>query len=182
MINIKYLHNKQGFSLVELLIVVALIAILVSIATPGILAQRPKWHIKGTTRDVASKLMLARIKAVQENTDYVLVFNQSSSPNTYTLYKADVTGNDYAISGSLQGFGKARGVASVSGCKNIIFHPNGKVLGVTGASTKCTTGMHGALAKYYIRIQAVGSIFDPMYIYLTSYTGNIVISDDAPVP
>src|SRR5574340_941894 len=73
------IHNircfgEEGFSLVELLIVVGLMAVMMAIAITGIRSEMPKIHANGTARDIAGRLMMARLKAVQNNGGYGVSF------------------------------------------------------------------------------------------------------------
>lgn len=70
--------GQSGFSLVELLIVIALISIMMAIAIPTYMGQLPKRHVNGTARDIAAKLMLARLKAVQNNRSHGVAFTFGS--------------------------------------------------------------------------------------------------------
>ncbi len=66
--------GERGFSLVELLIVVGLMAVMMAIAVTGLRSQLPKMHMNGTARDIAGRLMMARLKAVQNNGAYGVSF------------------------------------------------------------------------------------------------------------
>ena len=68
------LSRKEGFSLVELLITVALIGIVGAIAIPSIMQQLPKFNMRGASRDITAKLMMARLRAIQENKEYGVTF------------------------------------------------------------------------------------------------------------
>ena len=74
------LSKKEGFSLVELLIAMALIAIMAGIATPQLIQQLPKWHMSGTTRNIMSNLMMARLRAIQENRQHRVRFTVITPP------------------------------------------------------------------------------------------------------
>ena len=68
------LTESRGFTLAEILVAVAVFAILATIAVPQFLAFRPVSRLNGATRQIYSELMWARSKAVSENTAYVVTF------------------------------------------------------------------------------------------------------------
>ncbi|MGR3319085.1 MAG: GspH/FimT family pseudopilin [Candidatus Anammoxibacter sp.] len=89
---IKYLHNQKGLSLIELLVVVAIIAVIIGITIPSYLRLKPTIRINGAARQIVSDLMWAKMKAVSENNDYVIVFGTPTSSlvsNAYNIYDDD---------------------------------------------------------------------------------------------
>ena len=64
------LHNKQsGFTLIEMIIVVAILSICAGIAIPTYLDWLPKSRLNGAARQVMGDLMLARMQAVTQTKD-----------------------------------------------------------------------------------------------------------------
>jgi len=62
------LCNKQsGFTLIELIVIIAIVAIFAAIAVPNFLSYMPKHRLNGAARQVMGDLMAARMKAVKEN-------------------------------------------------------------------------------------------------------------------
>ena len=62
------LCNKQsGFTLIEMMIIIAILAIFAGIAIPNYLAYLPKSRLNGAARQVMGDLMAARMKAVSLN-------------------------------------------------------------------------------------------------------------------
>jgi prepilin-type N-terminal cleavage/methylation domain-containing protein len=59
--------NRDGFSLVELLVVSAIIAIGAAIALPGIAQYTRNYAIRGAAQQVASALQQARVSAISKN-------------------------------------------------------------------------------------------------------------------
>jgi type IV fimbrial biogenesis protein FimT len=74
------LHKRQaGFSLMELLVVVGLIALLAAVAVPMFLTNIPKYRLKGAARMVVSDFQRAKLEAVKRNCNVEIRF----TPGTY---------------------------------------------------------------------------------------------------
>jgi len=69
--------DKRGFTLLEMMIVVALIAILSAVAVISIKSNMPQYYLSGAARQVLTDLMLARSKAVSNNTATTVNFSST---------------------------------------------------------------------------------------------------------
>ena len=85
----RYITNKKGITLIELMVTVAIIGIVVGIAIPSFTSYLPRLRLNGAARDLISDLRLARSLAVGENKQYKVVFDVANE--SYTIRKADDT-------------------------------------------------------------------------------------------
>ena len=76
--------SEKGFTLVELTIVIALIAVVSAIAVPNIVVWRQNAELRGAARDLLSDIQLAKITAIERNKYCAITFNQS--PPGYMIY------------------------------------------------------------------------------------------------
>lgn len=76
-------NRPQGFTLVEVMIVVAVIGILSAVAIPTYLTWMPDMRLRATARDVFSTFQKTRIDAIKANRDMAIVFDPAT--NTYSI-------------------------------------------------------------------------------------------------
>jgi prepilin-type N-terminal cleavage/methylation domain-containing protein len=67
--------NQKGITLIELVVVMAIIAIGAALTTPNISGWLPSYRLRSATRDVVSIMRVAQIKAVSNNTSYRVTFD-----------------------------------------------------------------------------------------------------------
>ena len=82
--------NQKGITLLELIIVMAIIAIGAALTTPNIGGWLTSLRLRSATRDVASILRVAQIKAVSTNTQYQVVFDTAN--DDYIMQYQDTSG------------------------------------------------------------------------------------------
>jgi prepilin-type N-terminal cleavage/methylation domain-containing protein len=70
--------RKRGVTLVELVVVMAIIAIGAAFVAPNIGAWIPNYRLRSASRDVTSALRMAQMKAISSNREYQVSFNAGS--------------------------------------------------------------------------------------------------------
>jgi type II secretion system protein H len=80
----KLMQKQAGFSLIELMVVIAIFAILLSIAIPNFFGKMPARRLESAAGDVNAALQRARLAAIKENTCVVIEF--SSTSDNYRIY------------------------------------------------------------------------------------------------
>ena len=76
-------NHKRGFTITELIVAIAILGLLVTIALPNVIRWVPAIRVNSAVRNLASEMQLARLKAVTEKKDCVITFNAAS--NEYTI-------------------------------------------------------------------------------------------------
>jgi type II secretion system protein H len=75
--------TTRGFSLVEVLVVIAILAVVLAIAAPNFTAYRDNTNLREAARSISSDMQLAKQRAVSESRNYLINFDEAA--NTYTL-------------------------------------------------------------------------------------------------
>ena len=74
---IKIVKKKNGFTLIELMIVVSIIAVSTAIAVPTFVSWAPKFRLNSGADNLEKNLMLARISAISQNSNVIVEFFES---------------------------------------------------------------------------------------------------------
>ena len=73
----------SGFTLIELLIVVIILSILTAIAIPTFSVWLPNYRLKSAARDMYSHFQTTKMRAIKENRNCTVTFNQPVAGVTY---------------------------------------------------------------------------------------------------
>ncbi len=76
--------SDHGFTVIELIVVLAVALIVMGIALPNMVSWLPTYRLSAGARQLAGDLQLARMKAISQNTKYRLKFPTAT---TYEFWK-----------------------------------------------------------------------------------------------
>ena len=127
------IKSSRGFTIIEMMIILAIIGVILTVAAPNFNAYRQNTNLKEAARDISSDISLYKQRAVAENRRYRINF--SAAANTYTIQQETVvnntgTGNYVDLITKTVGAGNANivisGTPSFSGgVTYVTFNPRG---------------------------------------------------------
>jgi type IV fimbrial biogenesis protein FimT len=85
------MQNKTGFTLMELMVTMAIIALIAAIAVPNFIGWLPRHRLSTSTRDVYNAVQTAKLRAVRENAPTVMTFNAGNGSYAVFLDNGDGT-------------------------------------------------------------------------------------------
>jgi len=77
------MRNKKGFTLMELMVTMAIIALMAAIAIPNFIGWFPRYRLGAGSRDFHDFVQFARIRAVKQNLSTAVVLDAGNG--TYDL-------------------------------------------------------------------------------------------------
>jgi type II secretion system protein H len=136
--------KQTGFSLIEMMVIIAIVSIMAGIAIPNLLSYVPNWRLKNAATDLYSNLQLARTTAIKEGSICRVTF--SGSPDQYSVVCKDktVTLGDYKSGVRFDGLGTA----------SIGFTPSG----FADATSSISLTNSGGTRRYTISVLVSGQI------------------------
>lgn len=97
--------NNKGFSLLEIMVTVAILGVLVGIAIPNYLTWNARYEFKGAANDLASNLKLAKLSAMSRNTAITVTLQANGNDTEYvttnTVIPTETLPADLTVVGGL---------------------------------------------------------------------------------
>ena len=81
--------TSSGFTLIELMVTIAVLAIIVGIAAPSISTQLANQRVKSTTATLANALKEAKAESIIRRQNLTLSYNNTSTPKMITVTTPD---------------------------------------------------------------------------------------------
>ncbi|MFB3925265.1 MAG: GspH/FimT family pseudopilin [Syntrophales bacterium] len=91
----KCFSHSRGFSLVELIVVIGIIATALAIVYPAFHGYIRNTNLRSAAREVASDIFFVREKAISENRRYRITFDVAA--NNYTIEQGTSAGGPYTL-------------------------------------------------------------------------------------
>ena len=95
------MEKNSGFTLMELMITIAIVAIVTAITIPNLISWLPNYRLGTASRGILSVLQQVRLKAVKENADVAIQFAPGN--NNYTAFLDNGAGGGTAGDGVQNG-------------------------------------------------------------------------------
>ena len=80
-------QGDRGFTLIELIIVIAVVGVTSALAAPGIADWMDTYRLKKASRQLATDLQFSRMRAISEKREYSVSFDADNK--RYTLFKGN---------------------------------------------------------------------------------------------
>jgi prepilin-type N-terminal cleavage/methylation domain-containing protein len=156
---------SRGFTLIEVIVVIGIIAIMTVASIPGITNTLEARALDGTARDILMALQTAKWKAASDKYNYRVRFSQVGASWKYQIEREAVSGTWTTAPGTLQkSISSKFGVTlTLPTTKDVIFTPTGFVSNIdsTKNSIMITSAKLASLSQQSnrtVRFYAGGSI------------------------
>ncbi len=151
---LKQKMSSSGFTLIELMVTIAVLAIIVSIAAPSISTQLANQRVKSTAATLANALKEAKVESVIRRQNVTIIYNATATPKTLTLRANSKDIATYNINKQ----SSINQTIKPSGTTDIVFQPDKTIKG--GATVEyivCDTGSRNETPRQ-VSLSRIGNV------------------------
>ncbi|WP_010195819.1 Tfp pilus assembly protein FimT/FimU [Psychrobacter sp. PAMC 21119] len=136
--------TSSGFTLIELMVTIAVLAIIIGIAAPSISTQLANQRVKSTTATIANALKEAKVESIVRRQNVTVVYTDTSTPKTIKLRANNTDISSYNISDN----STITQTITPPTVTSLVFQPNKKIVGgATVLYTICDSGSSSEIPK-----------------------------------
>ena len=134
---VQAIKDERGFSTIELMVVLGIIAVLAGITIPVFNSMRPAMRLNGAVSQMQGDLMWARMQAISQNNDFRIVYVNDHQYRIWDDDDSDKAGSETEVTyiKDLQ-TSYSDVTYSSSNANNLIFTPRGTASGWTTLTIK----------------------------------------------
>jgi type IV fimbrial biogenesis protein FimT len=160
------MRKNSGFSLTEVMIVIAIMAIMAGITVPNLLSWLPKYRLRSAGDELYSNLQFTKVKAIKDNVNWAVIFNFAG--NSYTIRSdTDSNGNggtvEKTVSLESSGSGVSYGGSTTTAVANDV------------AASIPADGISYSSPSNIIVFTPRGMITNLGYVYLTNANSSMAV-------
>ncbi|MEN6669850.1 prepilin-type N-terminal cleavage/methylation domain-containing protein [Psychrobacter sp. B38] len=153
-LSLKRQNTSSGFTLIELMVTIAVLAIIVSIAAPNISTQLANQRVKSTAATFANALKEAKVESVIRRQNVEVIYNANATPKTLTLR---ANSNNIAIY-NINSKSSVTPTINPSSVTSIVFRPDKTIAnGATVLYTVCDSGSNSETARQ-VSLSRIGNV------------------------
>lgn len=146
--------TSSGFTLIELMVTIAVLAIIVSIAAPNISTQLANQRVKSTAATLANALKEAKVESIIRRQNVEVIYNATMTPKTLTLRANSNNIASYNINNK----SGVTPTISPSGVNSIVFRPDKTIAnGATVLYTICDSGSNNETPRQ-VSLSRIGNV------------------------
>jgi len=148
--------DSKGFTLIEMMIVIAIMAILAGIAAPNFQTYMAQRRLNGAARQVMTDLMAARSKAVNLNQKVKVFFKSDQEKvHEYEIWNdADGNGDVDAGEATVRDIHPDYHDVTFSASADPVFLPRGTVL----PGSNCKITLTNSSGSKYVKVASTGRV------------------------
>jgi prepilin-type N-terminal cleavage/methylation domain-containing protein len=154
-------QSERGVTLIELVVVMAIIAIMALFMAPSIGEWAAGFRLRGATKDLADTLQLARLKAISTRNQYrvQLTINDGSAAESFVLQAGPSWNNDGASITLPTGVNIDNIDGTNTGTVTRTFNTNGTATGWAAGNVTSTIFLENQRNdKYHVIISQTGMV------------------------